>query len=184
MRESLEGVAFGTPYELTNELTNEDPSKTGSRSRVRNAHEQTAACAGIATATFDPWFSSDPDEQEWAKARCARCPIGEACLAGALERGERAGIWFGVDLGAVDMAEPVAWVRPQVFAPQHGSRAAYMRCRDGEGGKACADCRAGNARWMADWRERRAFTPPPVVEPQPEQMDLLALVTTADGITA
>ena len=43
----------------------------------------------------DLWFSTDPDGIEYAKAICARCPVREACLAAAIELGEREGIWGG-----------------------------------------------------------------------------------------
>ena len=42
-----------------------------------------------------PWQSADP-----AKAICAGCLVRSACLAGARARGERYGIWGGVDLSA------------------------------------------------------------------------------------
>lgn len=41
------------------------------------------------------WFSDDPQEVEWAKQRCGPCPVREACLAGALVRGEVCGVWGG-----------------------------------------------------------------------------------------
>ena len=55
------------------------------------------ACAGADPDLFFPlpWQSADP-----AKAICAGCPVQAACLARARARGERDGIWGGVDLGA------------------------------------------------------------------------------------
>lgn len=43
----------------------------------------------------DLWFAERPDEVEQAKALCLDCPLREACLAGALERGEPWGVWGG-----------------------------------------------------------------------------------------
>lgn len=128
----------------------------------------TIPCAGVATATFDPWFSADPDEQAWAKARCAECPIGPECLAGARARGERWGIWGGLDLGVVEMAEPVAHVRVQVYAPRHGENRFYDRCTAGDDGRACDDCRAAHALHVSQWRATHTATPvaPPVDVPQ------------------
>ena len=55
------------------------------------------ACAGADPDLFFPlpWQSADP-----AKAICGRCPVRAGCLARARARGERYGIWGGVDLGA------------------------------------------------------------------------------------
>jgi WhiB family redox-sensing transcriptional regulator len=41
------------------------------------------------------WFSDKPGEVEFAKSLCRECPVREACLAGALERQEPAGVWGG-----------------------------------------------------------------------------------------
>lgn len=43
----------------------------------------------------DLFFADDPPTIEAAKALCAPCPLREACLAGALERRESAGVWGG-----------------------------------------------------------------------------------------
>lgn len=44
----------------------------------------------------DIWWSFIPDEQETAKRVCQEeCPLLDACLAGALGRREREGIWGG-----------------------------------------------------------------------------------------
>lgn len=145
----------------------------------------TGLCSGRALAGQDWWTSDNPAEREAAKLICDRCTVATDCLRGALARGEKWGVWAGLDLGVTDMAEPVAepvaWVRPQVFAPQHGSRAAYIR------GCHCPECTAANSGYIADWRERRAWSPPPVVEPQPEQMDLfgeISPVTSSERVMA
>lgn len=43
----------------------------------------------------DLWFAELPAEVEEAKALCAPCPIRQACLDGALRRGEPWGVWGG-----------------------------------------------------------------------------------------
>jgi WhiB family redox-sensing transcriptional regulator len=43
----------------------------------------------------DLWFSDSPADLDIAKALCAECPIQQACLSGALERGEYTGVWGG-----------------------------------------------------------------------------------------
>jgi WhiB family redox-sensing transcriptional regulator len=55
------------------------------------------ACAGADPDLFFP-FPGEPTAP--AKAICGRCPVRAACLAQARARGERDGIWGGVDLGA------------------------------------------------------------------------------------
>lgn len=41
------------------------------------------------------WFAESPADVERAKALCASCPVVEACLTGAIERGEPWGVWGG-----------------------------------------------------------------------------------------
>jgi WhiB family redox-sensing transcriptional regulator len=43
----------------------------------------------------DLFFAEQPDKLEEAKILCADCPARNACLAGALERGEPWGVWGG-----------------------------------------------------------------------------------------
>jgi WhiB family redox-sensing transcriptional regulator len=43
----------------------------------------------------DLWFAQQPGQIEQAKALCVECPVREACLLGALARGEAAGVWGG-----------------------------------------------------------------------------------------
>lgn len=42
------------------------------------------------------FFSDDPTEQRQAKALCFSCPVASQCLAGAMDRGEKFGIWGGM----------------------------------------------------------------------------------------
>jgi WhiB family redox-sensing transcriptional regulator len=43
----------------------------------------------------DLWFAESPAALEQAKTLCASCPVRDACLAGALTRGEPWGVWGG-----------------------------------------------------------------------------------------
>ncbi len=43
----------------------------------------------------DLFFAERPDDLERAKQLCTVCPVRQACLAGALERGEPWGVWGG-----------------------------------------------------------------------------------------
>jgi WhiB family redox-sensing transcriptional regulator len=41
------------------------------------------------------WFADSPAQLELAKSLCGACPVREACLADALDRGEPWGVWGG-----------------------------------------------------------------------------------------
>jgi WhiB family redox-sensing transcriptional regulator len=41
------------------------------------------------------FFAEDPQDLRRAKALCDDCPVRSACLAGALQRAEPAGVWGG-----------------------------------------------------------------------------------------
>lgn len=41
------------------------------------------------------WFAERPEDVEFAKMLCTACPLREACLAGAKDRGEPWGVWGG-----------------------------------------------------------------------------------------
>ncbi|MFC7485408.1 WhiB family transcriptional regulator [Knoellia sp. CPCC 206453] len=45
--------------------------------------------------TDDLWFADAPDDIALAQALCQGCPLRRSCLEGALERGERWGVWGG-----------------------------------------------------------------------------------------
>ncbi|PWW23011.1 WhiB family redox-sensing transcriptional regulator [Geodermatophilus normandii] len=47
--------------------------------------------------TDDPdlWFAESPALLEQAKVLCGECPVRDACLAGAVDRGEPWGVWGG-----------------------------------------------------------------------------------------
>lgn len=52
------------------------------------------------TGAAELFFAERPAELERAKELCAACPLREACLTGALERGEPWGVWGGEILEA------------------------------------------------------------------------------------
>jgi hypothetical protein len=52
-----------------------------------------AACRGMAPEIF---FPARDDDALPAKAVCARCSVRAHCLADALARGERYGVWGGL----------------------------------------------------------------------------------------
>lgn len=62
-----------------------------------------SVCLPCREETDDLWFSESPADLEQAKLLCAACPARRACLAGALERREFAGVWGGeiLDRGSV-----------------------------------------------------------------------------------
>ncbi|MZE54935.1 WhiB family transcriptional regulator [Streptomyces sp. SID5770] len=57
-----------------------------------------AACADEDPELLFPIGDSGPAllQEEEAKAVCRRCPLMAACLQGALDRGEAAGVWGGM----------------------------------------------------------------------------------------
>jgi WhiB family transcriptional regulator, redox-sensing transcriptional regulator len=67
------------------------------RHRRDRVHARRRPSAGLPCQQHNPdlWFSDSPADLDVAKALCAECPIQQACLAGALERGEYTGVWGG-----------------------------------------------------------------------------------------
>lgn len=61
-----------------------------------------AACRGVGSALF---FPDEEDEDEYQRQAtealmlCAGCVGAAQCLEGALQRGEKSGIWGGIDFG-------------------------------------------------------------------------------------
>jgi len=53
---------------------------------------------GALCAQADPedWFPEKGQSTRIAKAICCRCPVKAPCLAYALDRGERFGVWGGL----------------------------------------------------------------------------------------
>ncbi len=54
-----------------------------------------ARCRDGAASMLELFFSEDLGDIAAAKAVCARCPVMEACLAGAVARREPWGVWGG-----------------------------------------------------------------------------------------
>ena len=56
-----------------------------------------AVCEGVATATYDPFFSEarDSNAEADALAMCGICPARDACLAYAVDTGQMFGVWGG-----------------------------------------------------------------------------------------
>lgn len=86
------------------------PSATLTHAETTPAHglRSVAAPAGLVDPTVgtggglpcranpaDLWFAEQPADVETAKSLCGPCPVREACLAGALQRGEPWGVWGG-----------------------------------------------------------------------------------------
>ena len=65
------------------------------------------------------FFSDDDFDIARAKAICSKCGLREACLSGALERGEVAGVWGGelVEDGAVVVLKRRRGRPPKVARP-------------------------------------------------------------------
>lgn len=55
--------------------------------------QERGACRGV---DADLFFPASEDETLPAKAICGTCPVRLACLAFALERNERFGVWGGL----------------------------------------------------------------------------------------
>ena len=53
-----------------------------------------SSCRGVDPDVF---FPTTDEEAAAAKAICASCPVRVHCLAFAIERGERYGVWGGTD---------------------------------------------------------------------------------------
>lgn len=73
------------------------------------------------------WFADTPEGVEFAKALCVSCPMIEACLSGALDRREAAGVWGGqffVDGVVVARKRPRGRPRKETYAPSQPSMAA------------------------------------------------------------
>jgi WhiB family redox-sensing transcriptional regulator len=69
----------------------------GSPRRPRTALSPAPVRRPLPCRVEDPelWFAESPAQLELAKQFCADCPVREACLAGALDRGEPWGVWGG-----------------------------------------------------------------------------------------
>ena len=71
------------------------------------------------------WFADKPADLERAKALCGGCPARTACLIGALNRREPAGVWGGQ---IFDEGEVISFKRGRGRPRKHS--VAPVRCRD------------------------------------------------------
>jgi WhiB family redox-sensing transcriptional regulator len=62
------------------------------------------------------WFSNRPSELNLAKAYCRMCCNRQECLAGAVERGEWAGVWGGE---IFEHGQIIAFKRPRGRPRKH-----------------------------------------------------------------
>ena len=69
----------------------------GSPRRSRTAPSSAPVRRPLPCRVEDPelWFAESPAQLELAKQFCTDCPVRDACLAGALDRGEPWGVWGG-----------------------------------------------------------------------------------------
>ena len=68
---------------------------------TRPEWEKDAACVGLLDVFHSPDGERRPDRPQRvaaAAAICARCPVADKCLAEAKSRGEKWGVWGGVEL--------------------------------------------------------------------------------------
>ena len=106
-----------------------DPATSHRRLGLDRTHVSTAGPAPggarrvLPCRVQDPdlWFAESPAQLEEAKRLCTSCPVRDACLAGALDRGEPWGVWGGeiFDRGVV-----IARKRPRGRPPKVRTEAA------------------------------------------------------------
>ena len=80
---------------------------------------RTVTAAGLPCRN-DPelFFAESPEDVRLAKTLCGLCPVRQACLAGALQRGEPCGVWGGeLFLRGAIIAGKRARGRPRKSAP-------------------------------------------------------------------
>jgi WhiB family redox-sensing transcriptional regulator len=65
--------------------------------RSRSVRAEPESGSELPCQRYDPdlWFAQQPDYISLAKSLCGDCAVREACLAGALDRREAAGVWGG-----------------------------------------------------------------------------------------
>ncbi|PRY43314.1 WhiB family transcriptional regulator [Umezawaea tangerina] len=108
------------------------------------------ASGRVLQPAFNAWHDARPGTAADLAARviCAGCPVRLACAIGALERGERWGIWGGLDYAdRKDVAAAFGFPRPG-DPPEHGTNSRRVKW-----GCVCVDCKAAHALYEA---ERRA----------------------------
>ena len=82
----------GDPAEIVTEQINPTPALTAWLEALHPDWHAEAACVDTPTSW---WFPTRGERTDQAKAICAGCAVKTECLAAALDRGEKFGIWGG-----------------------------------------------------------------------------------------
>ena len=98
-----------------------------------------AACRGIVSADYDPFFADCADLQLEAIAICETCPVRDACLTFAVRTGQQYGIWGG---------QPQQIIR-RLIAGDRGGRPHGRRTPTGHPQASKTHCKRGH-RFSAD----------------------------------
>jgi WhiB family transcriptional regulator, redox-sensing transcriptional regulator len=93
-----------------------------------------AACRGLVTAEYDPFFAATEDGDRQAKAICATCSVADPCLAFAVRTGQLWGIWGG---------KTPQELRPLIARDRHG-RARDWRLSSGHPNASKTHCKRGH----------------------------------------
>lgn len=100
------------------------------------------------------WTSDLRPHRQKAAALCVGCPILDACRAGAEARGERFGVWGGVDVETEYRRQYDARPKHSRRRPPCGSHNGYKaHLRNGE--PTCNACRVANRTYQAAGKARR-----------------------------
>jgi hypothetical protein len=75
------------------QATEQNKPPQGTTPEVTYSWQTEASCRGVDAELF---FPATEDEAMPAKAICESCPVRLACLAFALERNEKFGVWGGL----------------------------------------------------------------------------------------
>jgi len=75
------------------QVSDQNERPTGQAPELGYSWQTEASCRGVDAELF---FPATEDEGVPAKAICETCPVRLACLAFALERNEKFGVWGGL----------------------------------------------------------------------------------------
>jgi WhiB family transcriptional regulator, redox-sensing transcriptional regulator len=93
-----------------------------------------AACLGVVSADYDPFFADSAELQAEAIAICATCSVRDACLTFAVRTGQQYGVWGG---------QPQQMVRRLIAADRAGRpQARHESTRHPQGSK--THCKRGH----------------------------------------
>jgi len=121
--------------------------------KVPDWHER-GACRlfpELDTPQFNAWHDAKPGTAANLAARliCAACPVRLQCATSALERGERWGIWGGLDYAdRKEAAKRFGFPRPG-DPPPHGTNSRRVKW-----GCPCPECKAAHALYESERRRR------------------------------